>query len=368
MKIFINFLLIIIFLGIILFLYIKLNPVLGWKLTKEKIIDYTAYKNFSNWKFDNIEATQMMVSSPESDNNWTFSFLKSNAPTKKIEVTNIDFSKIKSTNNNLVWFWHSSFYLKLDNKNILIDPVYSNSVSPVPLGKFSRFENSSDIFSDITAKLPNIDIVFITHNHYDHLDYDTIKSIDSKVKYFYVPLWVSKDLLRWWISQDKIKEFYWDDETNYDWLDIRFNTSRHFSGRNLSDRNTSLWWSWIIKSKDYNLYFSWDSWYWSHFKEIWNKYWPFDYAFIEWAQYDKAWPNIHMFPEQSVQASKDLNAKKMMLIHYWAFDLSNHNWNDPIIRWYDEAQKQNVFFVCPEIWEDLDLSKENKCENKWWLK
>lgn len=359
MKYLLYFFILILVLIILIVLFYVLYPWFGWTLSKQQLNEYSKFDNFSDWKFKNIEDTPTMVQAWDED---TWPMMTRDLPKSPIKVEDIDFDSIED--NDFIWFWHSSFFLKLDWKNILIDPVFSNSISPVPIVPMSRFTNDKDIFSDIIEKLPEIDLVLITHNHYDHLDYNTIKWINKKVENFFIPMWISKDLLRWGINEDKINEFNWEDKTDYKWLEIIFNTARHYSSRNLFDRNQWLWWSWVLKSDDLNLYFSWDSWYWNHFKEIWEKYWPFDYSFIDWGQYNKRWPNIHMFPEESLKAAKDLNSKNFMLIHWWAFTLSSHAWNEPIQLVYEN--KEDISLVCPKIWETFSLINNDYCNETWW--
>ena len=264
---------------------------------------------------------------------------------------------------HITWFGHSAFLIEAFEKKMLIDPMLSEYPSPLPFGT-KRFEYRDTIPS---SQLKNIDVVLISHDHYDHLDYPTITKIKDEVKLFVTPLGVGSHLKKWGVPSEKIVELDWWQENMAEGFKLTACPSRHFSGRGLTDRNATQWASWVIETDTVKLYFSGDGGYGAHFKEIGNKYGPFDLAFLECGQYNEAWADIHMMPEQSVQAAVDLNAKLAMPIHWGAFLLAPHHWKDPIERFSKTADEQGLEFMVPEIGKPYTLGTEAP-QSEWWVK
>ena len=215
-------------------------------------------------------------------------------------------------------------------------------------------------------KLPKIDAVILSHDHYDHLDYESILKLKDKVDTFYAPLGVGVHLEAWGISKEKIIELDWWQEITVDDLKFVCTPARHFSGRKFNNRQSTLWSSWVIQSSTENIFFSGDSGYDSHFKEIGEKYGPFDFAMMECGQYNEMWPEIHMFPEETAQAAVDVKAKKMMPIHWGAFKLALHSWTDPVERVTKKAEELNLPLITPKIGEPFLLVDENINNQDWW--
>lgn len=289
------------------------------------------------------------------------------APTGEIPVEKLDsleITKTAASANLITWFGHSAFLIEMDGKKILIDPMLGEVPAPHPYLGNARFNKELPINVE---ELPEIDIVIISHDHYDHLDYGTIKKLKDKVKDFYMPLGVGNHLIEWGIDAKRIHELNWWEESKIDNFTLVCAPSRHFSGRGLFDRMTTLWGSWIIQTDSMNLYFSGDGGYGPHFKEIGNKYGPFDFAMMECGQYNENWSEIHMMPEQTAQAAIDVKAKLMMPIHWGAFKLSLHSWTDPVVRLRKKADELQQEMLTPKIGQSIDLDKieEFKQEN-WW--
>lgn len=174
-------------------------------------------------------------------------------------------------------------------------------------------------------------------------------------------------MIRWGVPKEKITELNWWDEREYQGLNISLTPSRHFSGRGPFNSNSTLWGGWVIIGKNTRLYVSGDGGYGPHFKEIGDKYGPFDLTLIEGAQYDKRWPDLHMLPEQAVQTSIDLKGKNMMLMHWAAFTLAFHGWNEPIERAQKEAERLKVNLISPKIGDTISLDSDfNVPTSKWW--
>lgn len=213
--------------------------------------------------------------------------------------------------------------------------------------------------------MPFIDIVIISHNHYDHLDVPSIKELKDKVGHFFTTLGVKQKLLNLGINTMKICELDWWQSCVTNSIKITATPAQHFSGRGLFDRNKTLWASWVISSKSANIYFSADSGYFDTFKEIGEKYGPFDMTFLEAGAYNKAWKEVHMMPYETVQAHIDLKGNILFPIHNSSFKLSIHPWNEPLIKVSKEAKKQNIQLCHPKMGEYIYLLEPKKSE-KWW--
>jgi L-ascorbate metabolism protein UlaG (beta-lactamase superfamily) len=236
---------------------------------------------------------------------------------------------------------------------------------PAPHPYLGKERFNSELPIEI-ENLPQIDAIILSHDHYDHLDYGSIMRLKDKTKIFYVPLGVGVHLESWGIPKERIVEMDWWEEQAFDSLNIIFAPARHFSGRGLSDRFKTLWGSWIVQGKNDNIYFSGDGGYGPHFKEIGEKYGPFDFAMMECGQYDLRWHNIHMLPEETARASKDLNAKLMMPIHWGAFNLALHSWTDPVVRVKAATDKLGMPMITPIIGDKVFYRKEVNYRQSWW--
>lgn len=282
-------------------------------------------------------------------------------PTSSLPILQIDREKLQRNDNLIFWLGHSSLLLKLDKRLILIDPVFSKNAAPIGT-TMKRFENEIPLAIE---NIGEIDAVLLSHNHYDHLDKKTIKAIHSKVDMFLVPAGLKRQLLRWGVQEEKIKECSWNQLIRWNQIEFTCLTARHNSGRGVWDTNKTLWCSWLIKSKSYSIYFSGDSGYGKHFAEIGAVFKNIDLAILECGQYDKRWKNIHMFPKEVVQAAKDLNAVLTLPVHWGMFSLAFHAWDEPIRSVVNEAKKQKISLTTPKIGEPIPLGGEAP-ESKWW--
>lgn len=261
----------------------------------------------------------------------------------------------------ITWFGHSAFLVELEGKRILIDPMFGENASPFPFGG-KRFNYSEPI---PIASIKNIDVVLISHDHYDHLDYGSIQKLKEEVNQFIVPLGVGTHLQHWGVSADKIIERDWWEAIVHDSITYTATPARHFSGRGLTDGNTTLWAGWSIATKQEHLFFSGDGGYGPHFKEIAKRLPPIDLAMLECGQYHTVWANIHMVPEETVQAAIDLNAAKAMPIHWGGFRLAPHAWNDSVERFISYANKKGVDYILPKI--GVSFTIEVSVNDNWWV-
>jgi L-ascorbate metabolism protein UlaG (beta-lactamase superfamily) len=284
------------------------------------------------------------------------------SPAKQLPADTPDFQAfLDSSKPQFIWFGHSTILARLGKQTLLFDPVFSKRASPFQWIGPKRFDTKPQIQA---SDLPYVDAVIISHDHYDHLDYRTIKQLRAKVGHFFVPLGLKAHLLRWGIMGQNITELDWWQKAEHNNLTFVCTPAQHFSGRTLTDRATTLWASWAVIGAEHKLFFSGDGGYDDHFKQIGNKYGPFDITLLECGQYDVVWANIHMTPEQTVQAHIDLGGKKMIPIHWGAFKLAFHSWTEPIERALAAAQKTKSIVLTPRLGELIRMpAKQSK--SRW---
>ena len=342
------------------------SPQFGGEISELKNIKYKKTGHYKDGIFINKTTVNMDMPALKMVS-IMIDFIKGNPngqPNQNIDVLKIDSTTIAKNKliNQITWFGHSAILLELDENKILIDPMLSNVPSPLPILGPERYSKELPITID---KLPFIDAVIISHDHYDHLDYESIQKLKKKVNHFYVPLGVDAHLIEWGIDTSKITALDWWETAKVNEIDLVFTPSRHFSGRGLGDRFSTLWGSWVLKGKKDNIFFSGDGGYGPHFKEIGDKHGPFDFSMIECGQYNKNWADIHMMPEESAQAGKDLKSSIIMPIHWGAFTLSLHDWTDPIERVIKAANDLEIPISTPMIGQPFNWKTE-VIISTWW--
>ena len=340
-------------------LFVLYAPVFGGSQSPESLGRIKHSRNFVEDKFVNQLATSVSTRPPSTKTSimdWVFQQDDKN-PTEPLpsRILHPDIF----TEGKFVWLGHSTLLMKINSVVIMTNPVF-NRASPVPvIGSPFAVQNLISI-----DDLPAVDAVIISHDHYDHLDYQAIKVLSKRVDHFFVPLGVKAHLERWGVASTNISELDWYESEVYRGVRLTLAPARHFSGRGLWDRNSTLWGSWIISSQTLNVYFSGDSGYSDTFKTIGQRYGPFDIAFLENGAYNLDWAQIHMMPEEVVQASIDLNARVLFPIHWSKFDLALHPWDEPAIRLTKEARNRAVAVATPLIGEAFDVN--NYPTTQWW--
>ncbi len=284
-------------------------------------------------------------------------------PTTPLAEVQPDFESFGKIAGELsyIWFGHSTFLVRIGGKTVLFDPVFGSHASPVPVfGK--RFQ--PPVVG--VAALPHIDFVVISHDHYDHLDMPSIRALKGRKDLrFFVPLGVGAHLEGWGVAKSRITELQWWESAKAGGLELTCTPSKHFSGRSLTDRNRTLWASWVVAGPKERLYFSGDSGYDVHFKQIGRRHGPFDVVFLENGQYNPMWKHVHMLPEQGAQAFADLGGGKMMPMHWGMFDLAPHNWWDPIESARTIASRRGHNLLTPRIGETVRIGAE-QAFTTWW--
>ncbi len=355
---------------VIYFLFVNFYPTFGGDVSEDRQALYQSSKQFKKDKFVNTKNVPKDPSFSDMlkiSKKFFFEKVENGRPKNELKVQKIDSVNIVNYDGEarLIWFGHSAFLLQLDGKNILIDPMFSDVPAPHPWLGGKRFSKELPIAIE---KLPKIDAIIISHDHYDHLDYESIKKLKSKVEAYFVPLGVGVHLEAWDIKSSKITELDWWQETKFKGIELACTPAQHFSGRKFNNGQSTLWASWVIKSNQTSLYFSGDSGYGSHFKQIGEKYGPFDFAMMECGQYNKMWPDIHMFPEETAQAGVDVQAKTIMPIHWGAFKLALHSWTDPIERVTNKANEMELDLITPQIGEPIVIKDSMQNRHKdWWV-
>lgn len=285
-----------------IYIFLRFHPTFGGEPDAESLAKIRKSPQFNGKVFVNLEPTEIQKSDGDNTEKpsiigWLKSVTNPPAgkhPSEPIPTVPLDTSALK--NGSFVWFGHSSLLFKMADKVLLTDPVY-HLASPIFLGGAPFAMTHPPQISE----LPAIDAVLISHDHYDHLDYKAITELNGKVGHFYVPLGVKAHLQRWGVADNKITEIDWYEQAQLGAITFTMLPARHFSGRRLNNRNSTLWSAWAVKSAELSVYFNGDSGYDKHFAMIGKQYGPFDIAFMENGAYNSCWPLIHMTPEQSAQ-------------------------------------------------------------------
>lgn len=379
--------------------------------------------NFVNGKAQNYEATEVMTDSrdfgesaresksesfsesrgefsgesPESkgeSNGKSTHESKSESKFKAIlsllKTPNVTIPSVKSDlgdlakSDSFVWFGHSSYMLSVGGKTLLIDPIFKDNAAPLPF-IIAPFKGA-DIYAP--SEIPPVDFLIITHNHYDHLSKKTLRALLGRVERAIVPLGVGKYLKAWGLDEGKIVELDWGEVADFGAFKFHCLTARHFSGRGLTDRNKSLWASFLLEydadlghksngesqnlrknPRSKKIFFGGDSGYGAHFAEFGKKFGAIDLAFLENGQYNIQWAKIHAFPHQTLQIAQDLNAKAIISVHNAKFKLAPHEWNAPLERIYTlyKQGKYDFALLTPKIGEIVPLWSDKTARfSQWW--
>ena len=346
-------------------LFMNFSPQFGKGASKEQKMVYAQSGHYEGGKFVNRTPTVMHLRYWKMMKEM-FKSSPNRRPKENIAVEKIDSIAIENHNpgiTRLTWFGHSTFLLEMDGKKILIDPMFGEAPAPHPLLGPKRYSKELPIEIE---KLPFIDAIILSHDHYDHLDYQSIQKLKGKVGQYYTSLGVGNHLIGWGIAKEKVHQLNWWESIDLGGIELICGPARHFSGRGLFDRAATLRCSWIITGKKDKIYFSGDSGYDTHFKEIGEKYGPFDIALMECGQYNEDWKDFHLMPEETIQASIDLKSKLVLPIHWGAFTLAFHDWTDPVERATKKASELKMPITTPKIGEPVMLGNDTFPGEEWW--
>ncbi|WP_165313680.1 MBL fold metallo-hydrolase [Vibrio ziniensis] len=337
----------------------------GAEPTGERLEKVELSSNYVEGQFQNQIPTPVLK---EGENTLSiivsnmFSSAKNLQPDHPLPTEKVDLKSLPIEKDIIVWLGHSSFYIQLSGKRMLLDPILSDYASPVSFA-IKAFSGTSLYSVD---EVPHIDLLLISHDHWDHLDYDTVTKLQPKTDRVFVPLGIGAHFEKWGFSDKQINESDWYSEQFVDTnLTVYLAPSRHYSGRGLS-KNKTLWGSFVLISQNKKLYFGGDSGYGPHFKELGQKFGPFDLVALDMGQYDPRWPYIHMTPQEASQAALDLNTKALLPAHVGRFTLAQHDWREPFNQIVAQTQGMPYQLYTPIIGQPLMLDDEVKPNSHWW--
>ena len=327
---------------------------------------YAASPQFADGVFHNQDG----ASAPAGAGNWLaglrtlFRAKVDTVPATAIPVRQLSaqvMDDLSDNANHLIRLGHSSLLLKLQGRYWLVDPVLSKRASPVRFAGPSRY---SELPLRLEA-LPDIEGVVISHDHYDHLDARTMAFLSTRARHYLVPLGVKARLIRMGVPADRITELDWWQSAELNGLVITATPAQHFSGRSPWDTNRTLWASWVFESAGQRIFFSGDSGYFGGFRQIGERFGSFDAVCMENGAYDAAWPTVHMRPEESLQAFRDLRGKMLLPIHNSTFDLAFHAWRAPLDEIAHLAEEQGIVLATPELGEPVTVGRA-RSNARWW--
>lgn len=339
----------------------------GGKMTAELASEYSRSSQWNGTKFVNLDNISSSIPYREIP-----SFLSrqirtgvDREPTQPLPSLSFNedaWTALSPEEFGFVWYGHSNLLLKLGGKTVAVDPMFGGDAAPISPFPVRRYNGD---LTKLIGSLPKIDLVLFTHDHYDHLDYDSIQKLKVKVDQYWVALGMGRHLTSWGIPNERIREFDWWQEEQLDNIVITFTPSQHFAGRGLTDRCQSFWGGWSLQTEEVRVWVSGDGGYGPHFHTIGQRLGPFDFGFIEVGQYNQAWSAMHLFPEESVQATIDAGATKIIPIHWGAFTLAQHSWYEPVARFVEEAERLGRSWLVPRLGE-LVTGSEQQQRQRWW--
>ncbi len=343
---------------------ITTRPNFGKTPSGERLERIKKSPHWKNGSFQNLSETPQLA---EDTNTlsifWRFLFGK---PERKIPVKAFHFEKTDLKNLNpaqdvFVWMGHSSYYMQIDGKKILVDPVFSGYASPFSFTGHAF--SGTDLYT--TEDIPELDYLIITHDHWDHLDYNTVPKLFPKAKKIITGLGTGEHLEYWGYNPKNLIELDWFESSDLgNEFRVTAEPARHFSGRGLK-RNQAIWASFMFETPTQKIYIGGDSGYDDYFKKIGEKYDSVDLAILENGQYNKDWRYIHFLPGENIKAMKDMNAKRMIPIHSGKFALAIHPWDEPL-KIITEENTENLRIITPKIGENVDWKNDDIVYEKWW--
>lgn len=269
---------------------------------------------------------------------WDFLFKEhpGTKPDHPVEVTKTNLLSLPDSTDCIVWFGHSSYLLRLSGRSVLVDPVFYQAS---PVGFFNKPFDGTNVFT--TDDIPDVDYLIITHDHWDHLDYQAVTELLPRVGKAVLPLGVGEHLEYWGYPADKIVELDWNERWDDGGFTFHCLPARHFSGRGLK-RNATAWASFMVESPSLTVYCGGDGGYGPHFAKIGASFPTVDYAIIENGQYNTQWANIHTMPEHLSDVMTDLKAKHYITVHHLKYALAFHSWDEPLRNEAAAAEKSGM--------------------------
>ena len=330
------------------------QPSFGRQPSGERLERIKHSPNYRNGQFRNLQPTAMMTG---KKNRWQalWEFVASDRsklyPATPVPAVKTDLKRLSRTENLMVWFGHSSYLLQMDGKRILVDPVF-HAASPVSF--INKPFEGTDLYKP--DDMPEMDYLVITHDHWDHLDYRTVKELKGKTRKAICPLGVGEHFERWGYGKERLIELDWEEKAAPEpGFTIYCLPTRHFSGRGFS-ANQTLWASFLLETPSLSVYVGGDGGYGTHFARIASQHPGIDWAILENGQYSEDWRYIHTMPGELSQAAKDLKAKHVVTVHHSKFALSKHPWDEPL-RNEEQLRKDSIDIVVTAIGSPIGLER-----------
>ncbi|MDR2037873.1 MAG: MBL fold metallo-hydrolase [Bacteroidales bacterium] len=348
--------------GIALFIH---QPQFGRTPKNERQERIKSSPNYRDGKFQNLSVTPQLTSDKGfigSLIDFVFKKKEGLKPEKAIPSVKTDLHQITVKEDILVWFGHGSYFIQIEGKRILVDPVFSKAASPVSF--VNKAFEGTNIYSAVD--IPDIDYLIISHDHWDHLDYPTVMELKPRIRKVICGLGVGEHFERWGFDQKDIVEMDWNEEAILDsGFEIFCLPTRHFSGRSISP-NQSLWASYLLKTPESKIYIGGDGGYDTHFSAIGKRFGDIDLAILENGQYDMGWKYIHMLPDETLKAGKDLRAKNVLPVHNSKFALGNHAWDEPLRKVSELHDKADFSLWTPMIGQKVNIKDSVQVFSRWW--
>ena len=347
--------------GILIFLQ---RPQFGQLPAGKRQLSIENSPNYADGEFQNLLPTPTLENSKgffAATIEYLFAKKDRLVPDRPVPVIKTDLKSLDRKQDLMIWLGHSSYFIQLGGRTILIDPVFSDYASPVSFA--NKAFPGTNLYS--ASDMPEIDYLLISHDHWDHLDYPTIMALKTKIGRVITGLGVGAHFERWGFSPETILEADWNTELIFDGLTVHALPARHFSGRSLT-RNRTLWLAFALITTERRIFFSGDSGYGPHFKDIGGKFDGFNLVALDTGQYDDGWPYVHMKPEEAIRAAEDLKAMVLLPSHIGRFSIANHSWDDPFIRIKDASENKAYQLITPLIGEPVYLNGTDKDYPRWW--
>lgn len=330
------------------------QPKFGRSSRGERMERILKSPNYRDGKFQNIHETQQITSDRGffgAMADFLFQDRKDLSPKQALPVVKTDLWQLDRNKDVLIWFGHSSYLIQTDGKRILVDPVF---VEAAPVGFVNRPFKGTEVFTP--DDIPEIDYLFISHDHWDHLDYKTVMKLKDRIGKVVCGLGVGEHFEYWGFEKGRIVELDWNEQARLDEFTVYCLPARHFSGRGLSP-NQTLWASYLVEAPSQTIYIGGDGGYDTHFARIGQRFPEIDWAILENGQYNEDWRYIHMLPEELPRAAKDLNAKRFFTVHHSKYALARHPWQEPVEKIEEAARRDSLPLVTSMIGEVIELNK-----------
>lgn len=337
----------------------------GGKIEGERLARVNASPNFKDGRAQNTVETSLGLDGDlwEIAVEW-FRGGKERKPPQPVPMVETDPSALYSIRDQgvrFIWLGHSTVYLEVDGTRVLIDPVWSERASPFKIAGPQR----SHPVPIALADLPPIDVVVVSHDHYDHLDPGVVRELAPQGVQFAVPLGVGADLEAWGVAADQIIELDWWEGAAVDSLSLVATPARHFSGWQVTDRDRTLWASWTLMGPRSRVFYSGDTGWQEDFAKIGDEYGPFDLTIMKCGAYGDGWPDIHINGVQAVEGNVLLKGRRMLPVHWLTFDLALHPWQEPVLQAVETGAELGVEVITPQLGELVDL-EDRVPTTRWW--